>query len=183
MIKSQIEKKLNEILSKFVEGKIKNDIELLNIIRKESSSSHTLFYFLLEKFLEIAYHQNILILSKSVLRYYLKSRIKEDGDYIYIGDVTKNLDDSIKIDLDTYIEKGLFIKIIEKMNLKKTLDSYKKFLIVNEDEIDSTRILNENEIKKFKQIDSVIHVFWKEFDSVVPKGKRYIKFNSKGVKS
>lgn len=177
--KIQIERKLNEILSKFIGGQIKNDVELIDVIRKVSSGSHILFYFILEKFLETAYKRNIVILSKSILIYYLKSKIKENGDYIYIGDATT---DSIKIDLDTYIERGLFIKITEKMRLEKTLDAYKKFLISNEDEINPTRILDKNEIKKFKQIESVVHVFWEEFDSVVPKNRHYIKFNTKETK-
>jgi hypothetical protein len=175
-IKQEIEKKVLGLFEEYKSSSM-SDIQLLESLRREADGSSFLFSFLLEKFLEISYSNRSIALSKGLLKYYLKSEFKEYPDYIFIGG---NVDDKnteiIKTTDGIVIQKGLFIKIIEKLKLNETLNSYIKYLIINEREINEDKYLTNDEIKKYSKIDNVINMVFKEFDKKIESKKRLISF-------
>lgn len=175
-LKLDTENKVLELLEKFKSGSL-TDIELIESIRKEANGSSFLFSFLLEKFLEKAYSKRYIMLSKGLLKYYLKLDKKENPDYIFVGgNVGDGSIEVIKTAGGIVVQKGLFIKIIEKLKLNETLNSYIKYLIINEEEINEDKYLTIDEIKKYSKIDKVIDILFKEFDKKIDSKKRFISF-------
>jgi len=175
-VKQYIHKKIEELFNKFRVSSM-SATELIENLRGESNGSSILFYLLLEQLLIFSFSKKYIILSKGLLKHYLKSEYKESPDYIYIGGNTEEEDENvIKTAHGIVIKKGIFIKIIEKLNLKESLNAYVKFLIINEEEINEKHYLSETEIKKYSDINYIVEVMYKEFDKKIDDGKKIINF-------
>ena len=176
-INQYIEDRISNLFKKFRDTSM-SDIDLIKSLRDESNKSSILFYFLLEKILGTALSKGYIILSKGLLKYYLRSDYKEHPDYIYIGGTAKADDESIiKIVQGIVIKKGIFIRIIEKLNLNNTLNSYIKFLIIQEFEVNEKLYLSKEEIENYSDLDSVIEIMYNEFDKKIEQNKRILDLN------
>ncbi len=176
-INQYIESRIVSLFEKFKDSSM-SDMDLIKSLREEADKSSILFYFLLEKMLVIALSKGCIILSKGLLKYYLKSDYKEYPDYVYIGGTAKDDDESIiKSVHGIVIKKGIFIKIIEKLNLNNMLNSYIKFLIIQEPEINEQQYLSKKEIENYSDIDSVIEIMYNEFDKKIEPNKRILDLN------
>jgi hypothetical protein len=166
-----IKETLNTILDNYIEGKIKDDTELTELLREESKGSSVLFYLLIEKMFELAFGRNIVILSKGLLKYYFKSEVKENDAFVFVGRANNEY-------VISWADKTLIVNILEKLKMEKTIDAYGHYVSFRHPEETNPDFFRQPDVKKFKDIESVIHVFLKEFDSVVPIDKRYIKFEN-----
>lgn len=172
-----IDERIKKLFYEFKDSTI-TPTELAESLRKEADKSSFLFSFLLEKLLVVAFAKGYIVLSKAILKNYLSSECKEFPDYIYIGGTAGDEDESvIKAAHGIVIKKGLFIKLIEKLDLNETLNAYIKFLLIHEEEINEDLYLSKKEIKKYFKIDSVIGVLYKEFDKKITSRKKVINFN------
>ena len=173
-INQYIEDKIISLFEKFSDSSM-SDTDLIRYLRKEADKSSILFYFLLEKILGTALSKSYIILSKGLLKYYLRSDYKEDPDYVYIGGTAKDDDEGIiKSVHGIVIKKGIFIRIIEKLNLNNTLNSYIKFLIIQELEVNEKLYLSKEEIENYSDLDSVIEIMYDEFDKKIEPNKRIL---------
>lgn len=180
-IRQYTDKRIIGLFNKFKDSAM-TPTELVESLRKEADRSTFLFSFLLERLLVIVFSRGYIILSKGMLKNYLSSDCKEFSDYIYIGGTADDEDENIiKAAHGIVIKKGMFIRIIQKLNLNETLNAYIKFLLIHEEEINESLYLSKKEIKKYSNINSVIETLYKEFDKKVTLGKKLINFNKKSV--
>lgn len=169
MIMKFIRKTLDSILKDYIKGKIKDDIELTERLRKESKGSSVLFYFLIEHLFVLAYGKNILILSKGLLKYYLKSEVKDYHAFVLVGRVKNEYTIS-------WADTDMFVYVLRELKMEKTIDAYGRYLSFKHPEEADPEFFRRSNVKKFKDIEAVVHVFLKEFDSIVPADKRYMRF-------
>ncbi|MBU1205289.1 MAG: hypothetical protein KJ968_04310 [Nanoarchaeota archaeon] len=66
---------------------------------------------------------------------------------------------------------------MEKLNFNNTLNSYIKFLIIHELEINEQQYLSKEEIENYSNIDSVIEIMYNEFDKNIEPNKRILNLN------
>lgn len=136
-------------------GKI-DELGIIKQIRsEENNESSLLFYFLIERFLLFGLKNKKIVASKGILKYYLNSKYKEYEDYLFYGN---KVDEEVeKVSDEVYLRKGIFIKIIELLNLQKTKHVYIDYLFSTDEEF--------NKIKNKKTtLDDVIKVLFREFD-------------------
>lgn len=176
-IDQYIESRIVSLFEKFKDNSM-SDMDLIKSLREEADKSSILFYFLLEKILGTALSKGYIILSRGLLKYYLRSNYKEHPDYVYIGGTADDDDKSvIKTVHGIVIKKGIFIKIIEKLNFNNTLNSYIKFLIIQELEVNEKLYLSKEEIENYSDLDSVIEIMYDEFDKKIDLNKRILNLN------
>ena len=172
-IKKDIDTEIMKLFKKFRDSSMSSE-EIVESLRESAGKSSLLFNFLLERILIMAFYKGYIIISKGMLKSYLKSEHKDLPDYIYIGG-TADDESVIKAAHGITIKKGIFIKIIEKLNLNNTLNKYIKFLMIHEPEINENTYLSKEEIKQYSDINSVIEVMYKEFDKKVDANKKIMR--------
>lgn len=133
-----------------------DDSEIINKIRsEENNESSLLFYFLIERFLLLGLKNKKIVVSKGILKHYLNSKYKEHEDYLFYG--KKENEEIERITDEIYLKKGIFIKIIEILNLEKTKQFYINYLFSSDKEFDKTK-------NKTLSIDEVIETLFHEID-------------------
>jgi hypothetical protein len=173
-ISSIIHKKIEELLEAYSSDKL-SETELISELHLEANGSSIIFSSLIEMFLKIAYDNGQIVLSKYLLKQYLQSEHKELCDYAYIGGEA-NEEIVIKSVHGISIFKGIFIPILEKLNLTNTLNAYIKYLIIIADEINESRYLSKQEIEQYSQLDKVINILFEEYDSKIDSDKKILYY-------
>jgi len=174
---SIVDKKVEELLDNYIHSNL-SDVELISELRLEAKGSSIIFSLLVERLLLVSYDTEHIILSKYLLKQYLQSEHKELYDYAYIGgDASEEI--AIKSAYGVDIFKGIFIRIMEKLNLTDTLNAYIKYLIIIGDEINESRCLSKEDIEKYSSINEIINILFEEFDSKFDSKKRYLNITSK----
>lgn len=160
-ILKQIKEWANAFLEKIEKEEIREE-ELIKLIRiEEENQSSLLFYFLLEILLKVAYENKKIIISKGLLKYYLKSKFKESKDYLFYGEIKSC--EVEELDNGLMLNKGLFIKIIDQLGLKESKMAYIKYLIAKDEEFRD--MLNNEEKIKYGKLDAIIELLFEEIDS------------------
>jgi len=175
-INSAAYKKIEELLDNYSNNKL-SDIELVSELHSEAKGSSIIFSLLLEKLLAIAYDNGQIILSKTILKQYLQSKHKEFDDYAYIGGDASE-ETSIKSVHGISVYRGIFIKILEKLNFEETLNAYIKYLIIQADEINESKYLSKQDIEKYSGLNEIIEILFGEFNAKIDSNKRIINYNA-----
>jgi hypothetical protein len=173
-----LDKKVEEILTNYINNNL-SDVELISELRLEAKGSSIIFSLLIERLLLVAYDNGQIILSKYLLKQYLQSEHKELYDYAYIGGEASE-EIAIKSVHGISIFKGIFIRILEKLNFTDTLNAYVKYLIILEkNEINASKCLSKQDIDKYSKLDDIINILFEEFDTKINSNKKILVYDIK----
>jgi len=175
-LKKEIEERIGTIFEEFKNTDM-TDVELIERLRKEAEKSSVFFHIFIETVLGVAYSRGYIILSKGLLKYYLKSdyKTKTMDDYLAYDDHT---DEDIITPSGKVLHKGLLIKILERLALTETLQAYIKYLILVEDEDEPDSDKSSSETTDTSAVrESLLGLLWKEFDEKVSTDNKLLQFS------
>ena len=110
--------------------------------------------YILELFCKYGLDTNQLLASKLLLKNYFNSPFKGYPDELYYGDCTNA--DCEQIARGLSLNKGLFSKLLERMELLETKSTFIGYLQCMDTEIPSTLVVTS---------DEVLEVLFREFDT------------------
>lgn len=180
-INKYIDKKINELLDKFIKDENMAASDIVFVLQEESEGITGFFHFLLDLFICKTFDRGYIILSPGLYKFYIRSKHKSSKDLVFTKP-DEQIDLLHPIEYDEIVEidgkqiglvRGVFTKILKELGLKKTMNAFIKSDVIStywqQDEFKGGRV---------GVYDSFIHTMYKEFNKKKKTlKKRYIKFD------
>ena len=150
----QIDKRLKEIYEEFKEDR--GDLTgwgLIQKLKEEADFDEELINFFIYRIYKLSYKKKEIINIFSLLAELLSYPHNEE-ERIRVGG--KNRNEEIEFSPKLFFKKGIKTKVLETLELDKTLKVYYHYLICREEELVEKQYLNKDQIKKCRYWDSAI---------------------------
>ena len=175
----QIDKSLKKIYEEF--KKDKSDLTgwgLMKRLKKEANFEEELINFFIYRIYKLSYKKREIINVFSYLAELISYPYNEEE---WIRVKGKNPDEEIEFSPKLFFKKGIKTKILEALELDKTLKAYYHYLICREEELNEKKHLNKNQIKKCRYWDSaigeILDIFKDEWKKKYPNPSKIIKLS------
>lgn len=175
MLIRTVDRKVDNLLVSFVDGKIKSPSELREMLKKEAKFPH-FYFFLVNRLFELALERKLVINSHQLIKDLLLSPYHYE--HFMPNEVGSASEDEIEYFPGLIFSKGVTSSVLESLGLKDSLHSFLCYLIIGEEEINSSLYLTQDQTRRFGNMNSVIDIFVAEYEEKLNDKPQIIRLGS-----